>query len=155
MDFECRLASLLCLVFKDCSGLESALKVSKTGYLRDLNCITNNWKSFNNSFGPQMLTIVGPFLEKRQIRQIFSPNFCLLQQHFREELESCNRLFKSQLNQVVFAEIRYCQYAFIPQLILLMAFIFYILSVEGQCTDKKHGAHIGSFEVGKNAQRTH
>ncbi|XP_047455882.1 dynein axonemal heavy chain 11 [Mugil cephalus] len=72
VDFECRLASLLCLVFKDCSGLESALK---------------------------MLTVVGPFLEKRQIRQIFSPNFCLLQQHFREELECCKRLFKSQLYQ--------------------------------------------------------
>ncbi|XP_069552287.1 dynein axonemal heavy chain 11 [Brachyistius frenatus] len=72
-DFECRLASLLCLFFKDCSGLESALKV---------------------------LTIVGPFLEKREIRQIFSPNFLLLQQHFREELEKCKCLFKSQLNQM-------------------------------------------------------
>ncbi|XP_008293045.1 dynein heavy chain 11, axonemal [Stegastes partitus] len=73
LDFECRLGSLLCLAFKDCSGLESALK---------------------------MLTVVGPFLEKRQIRQIFSPNFLLLQQHFREELENCKCLFKSQLNQM-------------------------------------------------------
>ncbi|XP_035799351.2 dynein axonemal heavy chain 11 [Amphiprion ocellaris] len=73
VDFECRLGSLLCLVFKDCSGLESALK---------------------------MLTIAGPFLEKRQIRQIFSSNFLLLQQHFREELENCKCLFKSQMNQM-------------------------------------------------------
>ncbi|XP_067457869.1 dynein axonemal heavy chain 11 isoform X1 [Thunnus thynnus] len=73
MDFECRLASLLCLAFKDCSGLESALK---------------------------LLTIVGPFLERGKIRQIFSPNFPLLQQHFREELEKCKCLFKSQLNQM-------------------------------------------------------
>ncbi|KAM9352911.1 dynein axonemal heavy chain 11 [Symphorus nematophorus] len=73
LDFEYRLASLLCLAFKDCSGLESAFK---------------------------LLTIVGPFLERRQIRQIFSPNFLLLQQHFREELETCKSLFKSQLNQM-------------------------------------------------------
>lgn len=31
VDFECRLASLLCSALKDCSGLESAFKVSKTG----------------------------------------------------------------------------------------------------------------------------
>uniref|UniRef100_A0A3B4YI13 Dynein axonemal heavy chain 11 n=1 Tax=Seriola lalandi dorsalis TaxID=1841481 RepID=A0A3B4YI13_SERLL len=73
VDFECHLASLLCLAFKDCSGLESAFK---------------------------LLTIVGPFLERRQIRQIFSPNFLLLQQHFREELEKCKCLFKSQLYQM-------------------------------------------------------
>ncbi|XP_070822029.1 dynein axonemal heavy chain 11 [Chaetodon trifascialis] len=73
VDFECRLASLLCLAFKDCSGLESAFK---------------------------LLTVIGPFLERRQIRQIFSPNFLLLQQHFREELEKCKCLFKSQLNQM-------------------------------------------------------
>ncbi|KAM7420609.1 hypothetical protein PAMA_015032 [Pampus argenteus] len=73
VDFECRLASLLCLAFKDCSGLESAFK---------------------------LLTIVGPFLERGQIRQIFSPNFLLLQQHFREELEKCKCLFKSQVNQM-------------------------------------------------------
>ncbi|XP_019220092.2 LOW QUALITY PROTEIN: dynein heavy chain 11, axonemal [Oreochromis niloticus] len=72
-DIECRLARFLCLVFKDCSGLESAMK---------------------------MLTIAGPFLEKRQIRQIFGPNFLLLQQHFREELETCKHLLKLQLNQM-------------------------------------------------------
>ncbi|KAM7383622.1 hypothetical protein PAMP_003257 [Pampus punctatissimus] len=74
VDFECRLASLLCLAFKDCSGLESAFK---------------------------LLTVVGPFLERGQIRQIFSPNFLVLQQHFREELEKCKCLFKSQVNQVL------------------------------------------------------
>ncbi|XP_034410206.1 dynein heavy chain 11, axonemal [Cyclopterus lumpus] len=73
VDIECRLASLLCLAFKDCSGLESAFK---------------------------LLTIVGPFLERRQIRQIFSPNFLLLQQHLREELEICKYLFRSQLTQM-------------------------------------------------------
>ncbi|MED6234546.1 hypothetical protein ATANTOWER_026276 [Ataeniobius toweri] len=72
-EFERRLANLLCLAFKDCTGLESALK---------------------------MLTIVGPFLERRQIRQLFSPSFILLQQHFSEELENCTFLIKSQLNQV-------------------------------------------------------
>ncbi|XP_049903056.1 dynein axonemal heavy chain 11 [Epinephelus moara] len=72
VDLECRLACLLCSAFKDCSGLESAFK---------------------------LLTIVGPFLERRQIREIFSPNFLLLQQHFREELERCKCLFKSQLKQ--------------------------------------------------------
>lgn len=30
VDLECRLASLLCLVFKDCTELESALNVSKS-----------------------------------------------------------------------------------------------------------------------------
>ncbi|XP_060906749.1 dynein axonemal heavy chain 11 [Labrus mixtus] len=73
VDFEYRLASLLCLAFKDCSGLESACK---------------------------LLTIIGPFLERRQIRQVFSHNFLLLQQHFREELEKCKCLFKFQLNQI-------------------------------------------------------
>ncbi|XP_042345657.1 dynein axonemal heavy chain 11 [Plectropomus leopardus] len=73
VDFECRLASLLCSAFKDCSGLESAFK---------------------------LLTIVGPFLERKQIRQIFSPNLLLLQQHFREEMERCKCLFKSQLTQM-------------------------------------------------------
>ena len=33
VDFECRLASLLCSALKDCSGLESAFKVSKTDYM--------------------------------------------------------------------------------------------------------------------------
>ncbi|XP_071325394.1 dynein axonemal heavy chain 11 isoform X2 [Trachinotus anak] len=73
VDFECHLASLLCLAFKDCSGLESAYK---------------------------LLTIVGPFLERRHIKQIFSPNFLLLQQHLREELEKCKCLFKSQIYQM-------------------------------------------------------
>ncbi|KAL6109087.1 dnah11 [Pungitius sinensis] len=73
VDLECRLASLLCLAFKDCYGLESTLK---------------------------MLTIVGPFLERSQIRQIFSPNFILLQQHLSEELARCKYLFESQSTQM-------------------------------------------------------
>ncbi|KAM4581026.1 dynein axonemal heavy chain 11 [Odontesthes bonariensis] len=72
-DIECRLASLLCLAFKDCTGLESALK---------------------------MLTIVGPFLEKTRIRQRFCPTFLLLKQLFREELANCDFLFQSHLKQM-------------------------------------------------------
>ncbi|CAB1446422.1 unnamed protein product, partial [Pleuronectes platessa] len=75
VDFECRLASLLSLAFKDCSGLESASK---------------------------LLTVIGPFLERRQVRQIFSPNFLVLQQYFREELEKCKCMFKSQINQLFY-----------------------------------------------------
>ncbi|XP_054638441.1 dynein axonemal heavy chain 11 isoform X2 [Dunckerocampus dactyliophorus] len=71
-DFECRLASLLCSAFKDCAGLESAFK---------------------------MLTIVGPFLERGNIRQIFSPNIPLLQQQFQDELEKCKWLLKSQFSE--------------------------------------------------------
>ncbi|XP_068180103.1 dynein axonemal heavy chain 11 [Antennarius striatus] len=73
VDFECRFANILCLAFKDCSGLESAFK---------------------------LLTIVGPFLERRKIRQIFSLNFILLQHYFTEELGKCKSLFKSQLSKV-------------------------------------------------------
>ncbi|XP_068613056.1 dynein axonemal heavy chain 11 [Brachionichthys hirsutus] len=73
VDFECRFANVLCMAFKDCSGLESAFK---------------------------LLTIVGPFLERRKIGQIFSPNFVLLQQYFIEELEKCKSLFECQLIQM-------------------------------------------------------
>ncbi|KAM9310019.1 dynein axonemal heavy chain 11 [Pholidichthys leucotaenia] len=73
VDFEKRFASLLCLIFKDCSGLESVLK---------------------------MLMMVRPFLERTHVRELFSPNFILLQQYFREELENCKCLFKSLCNQM-------------------------------------------------------
>nr|XP_020468391.1 dynein heavy chain 11, axonemal-like isoform X3 [Monopterus albus] len=73
VDFESCLANLLSMAFKECSGLESAFK---------------------------LLTIVGPFLERRQIRQIFSPSFLWLQQLFREELENCRHLYKSQLTEM-------------------------------------------------------
>ncbi|XP_056142990.1 dynein axonemal heavy chain 11 [Lampris incognitus] len=72
-DFECHLATILCLAFKDCSGLESAFK---------------------------LLVMFGPFLERRQIRQIFSPNLLVLQHRFREELERCNHLYKLHLSQI-------------------------------------------------------
>nr|XP_054596285.1 dynein axonemal heavy chain 11 [Nothobranchius furzeri] len=71
-DLEGRFASLLCLAFKDCTGLESAIK---------------------------MLTVVAPFLKRKRVGQIFSPSFLLLQQLLREDLENCKCLFKSQLNQ--------------------------------------------------------
>ncbi|XP_061771898.1 dynein axonemal heavy chain 11 [Nerophis ophidion] len=71
-DFECRLASLLCLAFKDCAGLESAFK---------------------------LLTIVGPLLERGHMRQIFSLIIPLLRQQFRDELEKCKWLFKSHFSE--------------------------------------------------------
>ncbi|KAM9806325.1 dynein axonemal heavy chain 11 isoform 1-T1 [Syngnathus typhle] len=73
VDFECRFASLLCSAFKDCAGLESAFK---------------------------LLTLFGPFLERGNIRQIFSPIIPLLLQRFRDEMDKCKWLFKSQLNEV-------------------------------------------------------
>uniref|UniRef100_A0A3Q2QPT1 Dynein heavy chain tail domain-containing protein n=1 Tax=Fundulus heteroclitus TaxID=8078 RepID=A0A3Q2QPT1_FUNHE len=72
-DFERRLANLLCLAFKDCTGLEAALKVS-------FYCLTHHFIS----------------------SQLFGPSFTLLQQHFSDELENCQFLIKSQLNQVSF-----------------------------------------------------
>jgi len=51
-----------------------------------------------------MLTIVGPFLEKTQIRQRFCPTFLLLQQLFKEELANCDFLFQSHLKQVLVSE---------------------------------------------------
>ncbi|XP_034030917.1 dynein heavy chain 11, axonemal [Thalassophryne amazonica] len=71
--FERQLASLLCLSFKDCSDLESKLK---------------------------LLTVFGHFLERKQIRELFSPNLCVLQQNFRDELQRCKCLFNSQLNKM-------------------------------------------------------
>ncbi|XP_019728452.1 dynein heavy chain 11, axonemal isoform X3 [Hippocampus comes] len=73
VDFECQFASLLCSVFHDCAGLEAVFK---------------------------LLTIVGPFLEREHIRQIFSPNIPLLVQQFQDELDKCKLLFKSQLNEL-------------------------------------------------------
>ncbi|XP_061675536.1 dynein axonemal heavy chain 11 isoform X2 [Syngnathoides biaculeatus] len=73
VDFECRFASLLVSAFKDCTELESAFK---------------------------LLTIFGPFLERRHILQVFSPNIPLLLQQFRDELDNCKWLFKSQLNEL-------------------------------------------------------
>ncbi|CAG6015638.1 unnamed protein product [Menidia menidia] len=72
-DMECRLASLLSLALKDCTGLESALK---------------------------MLTIVGPFLEKKEIRRRLFPSLILLQQLFKQELMNCDGLFQSHCKQV-------------------------------------------------------
>ncbi|XP_061632559.1 dynein axonemal heavy chain 11 isoform X3 [Phyllopteryx taeniolatus] len=73
VDFEYRFASLLCSAFKDCAGLESAFK---------------------------LLTIFGPFLERGHILQVFSPNIPLLLQQFRDELDNCKWLFKSQVNEL-------------------------------------------------------
>ncbi|KAJ3597932.1 hypothetical protein NHX12_001448 [Muraenolepis orangiensis] len=71
-DFECRLATIFCLAFKDCMGLESVLK---------------------------LLNVIRPFLERKQIMQMFSPNFLVVQQHFREDLERCKLLYRTRLSQ--------------------------------------------------------
>ncbi|KAM9783033.1 dynein axonemal heavy chain 11 [Neosynchiropus ocellatus] len=72
-DFEVCLASVLSMAFKDCSGLESAYK---------------------------LLTVVGPFLKREKIREIFSPNFLLLEQMLVDEMDKCKLLFKSQLQKM-------------------------------------------------------
>ncbi|XP_062322712.1 dynein axonemal heavy chain 11 isoform X2 [Osmerus eperlanus] len=70
VDFDRRLASILCLAFKDCSGLESAFK---------------------------LLAVFGTFLGRGLVKQIFSPNFQVLLQLFMDELEECKHLYNSQL----------------------------------------------------------
>ncbi|XP_055083623.1 dynein axonemal heavy chain 11 isoform X2 [Periophthalmus magnuspinnatus] len=80
VDFECRLASFLCSAFKDCSGLDSALK---------------------------LLTIVEPFMERKLIREIFSHNFLILKQLLREELDICRVLLKQQFNQTDRSQMKY------------------------------------------------
>uniref|UniRef100_A0AAY5EZT2 Dynein heavy chain tail domain-containing protein n=1 Tax=Electrophorus electricus TaxID=8005 RepID=A0AAY5EZT2_ELEEL len=69
-DYDRRLGSILCLAYKDCSGLESIFKVS---YI-------------NNG------------LQKQKI-EMFAPNFTKLIHHFGVELERCKHLFNSYLEQ--------------------------------------------------------
>lgn len=99
VDFEHRFANLLCLAFKDCSQLESVFKVSNITSFKCCIVFGGNLTSLFFS-SHQLLTIIGPFLERKLIGQIFSHNFFLLQQHFREELETCKNLFRKQLIQV-------------------------------------------------------
>ncbi|KAK7886266.1 hypothetical protein WMY93_025887 [Mugilogobius chulae] len=80
VDFECRLAGLLCSAFTDCSGLQSALK---------------------------LLTIVEPFMGRKLIREIFSHNFLVLKQLLREELQQCQQLLKQQLNENKKSQMKY------------------------------------------------
>ncbi|XP_066570660.1 dynein axonemal heavy chain 11 [Amia ocellicauda] len=73
LDFDRRLATILYLAFKDCSGLESAFK---------------------------LLAVFGCFLERPVIKEIFSPNFAQLLQLFSRELEMCKQLYVSHIQQM-------------------------------------------------------
>ncbi|KAM4689042.1 dynein axonemal heavy chain 11 [Discoglossus pictus] len=73
LDFDTQLASLLCLAFKDCSGLEAAFK---------------------------LLAIAGYFLERPVILEIFSPNYATLFHMYDEELNRCKMLYDEHVKQV-------------------------------------------------------
>uniref|UniRef100_A0A8D2LWB0 Dynein axonemal heavy chain 11 n=1 Tax=Varanus komodoensis TaxID=61221 RepID=A0A8D2LWB0_VARKO len=73
LEFERRLGSIFCVGFLDCSGLESAFK---------------------------LLVILGYFLEKPIIADIFSPNYRILLQMFNEELCNCKQFYDEHLKQV-------------------------------------------------------
>ncbi|XP_075070448.1 dynein axonemal heavy chain 11 [Mixophyes fleayi] len=73
LDLETQIATMICLAFKDCSGLESAFK---------------------------LLAISGYFLERRVILEIFSPNYFILLQMYSEELNKCKRLYDEQIKQM-------------------------------------------------------
>lgn len=108
LDFEYRLANVLCLAFRDCSELESTFKVRIQLHIMGW-CWLYSWVGGEGpgcddyAFVFQLLTVVGPFLDRGQIRQIFSANLPLLRQLFRDELEKCKCLYKSHLNQVLWA----------------------------------------------------
>ncbi|XP_035386791.1 dynein heavy chain 11, axonemal isoform X1 [Electrophorus electricus] len=71
-DYDRRLGSILCLAYKDCSGLESIFK---------------------------LLALFKPFLDRGIIKEMFAPNFTKLIHHFGVELERCKHLFNSYLEQ--------------------------------------------------------
>ncbi|XP_020637559.3 dynein axonemal heavy chain 11 isoform X1 [Pogona vitticeps] len=73
LEFERRLGSIFCVAFLDCSGLESAFKV---------------------------LAILGFFLEKPTIADIFSPNYKILLQLFDDELNNCKHLYDEHIKQL-------------------------------------------------------
>ncbi|XP_058249288.1 dynein axonemal heavy chain 11 [Hemibagrus wyckioides] len=71
-DYDRRLGNILCLAFKDCSGLESAFK---------------------------LLAVFQPFMYRGIIKEIFTPNFTKLMHLFGVELETCKYLLDSQREQ--------------------------------------------------------
>ncbi|KAJ6666585.1 hypothetical protein lerEdw1_020308 [Lerista edwardsae] len=73
LEFERRLGTIFCVGFLDCSGLESAFK---------------------------LLAMLGYFLEKPVIADIFSPNYNILLQMFDEELDNCKHLYDVHIKQV-------------------------------------------------------
>ncbi|RXM32245.1 Dynein heavy chain 11, axonemal [Acipenser ruthenus] len=66
LDLDRRLATILYLAFKDCSGLESAFK---------------------------LVAVFGCFLERPVVKEIFSPNYGVLLQMFNLELDRCKQLY--------------------------------------------------------------
>ncbi|XP_062979874.1 dynein axonemal heavy chain 11 [Elgaria multicarinata webbii] len=73
LEFERRLGSIFCVGFLDSSGLESAFK---------------------------LLAILGYFLEKPLIADIFSPNYKILLQMFSEELDNCKHFYSEHIKKV-------------------------------------------------------
>ncbi|KAG8139083.1 hypothetical protein E2320_001864 [Naja naja] len=72
LEFERRLGAIFCVAFLDCSGLESAFK---------------------------LITILGSFLEKPIIIEMFSANYKILLQMFDEELRNCKYLYDEHIKQ--------------------------------------------------------
>ncbi|KAK9396318.1 dynein heavy chain 11 axonemal [Crotalus adamanteus] len=72
LEFERRLGAIFCVGFLDCSGLESAFK---------------------------LITILGSFLEKPIITEMFSTNYKMLLQMFDEELRNCKYLYDEHIKQ--------------------------------------------------------
>ncbi|XP_039198067.1 dynein heavy chain 11, axonemal isoform X1 [Crotalus tigris] len=72
VEFERRLGAIFCVGFLDCSGLESAFK---------------------------LITILGSFLEKPIITEMFSTNYKILLQMFDEELRNCKYLYDEHIKQ--------------------------------------------------------
>ncbi|XP_072536739.1 dynein axonemal heavy chain 11 [Salminus brasiliensis] len=72
VDYDRRLGNILCLAYKDCSGLEAMFK---------------------------LLALFRPFLDRGIIKETFTPNFSKLIHLFGAELERCKLLFDSQVEQ--------------------------------------------------------
>ncbi|XP_038653360.1 dynein heavy chain 11, axonemal-like isoform X2 [Scyliorhinus canicula] len=72
LDFDMQLGTILCAAFKDCSGLESAFK---------------------------LLAVFGVFLERSNIKEIFSPKYFALLEMFDEELDRCKCLYDKHVEQ--------------------------------------------------------
>nr|XP_006007896.1 PREDICTED: dynein heavy chain 11, axonemal [Latimeria chalumnae] len=73
VDFDRRLGAVACIAFSDCSGLESAFK---------------------------LVAILGCFLERPIIMELFSPNYAILLQMFDQELNRCKQLYDLHKEQV-------------------------------------------------------
>ncbi|XP_053089780.1 dynein axonemal heavy chain 11 isoform X1 [Pangasianodon hypophthalmus] len=70
--YDRRLGNILCLAYKDCSGLESIFK---------------------------LLAVFRPFMDRGIIKETFTPNFTKLMRLFGVELETCKYLLDSQREQ--------------------------------------------------------